>query len=320
MTRRQRLEVVVRWLGIAAAVGMLIVLVMGATVTDTGSAQGCLRSWPLCRGQFIPEFAVSTFIELSHRAVTGVEGILIVLLAVGALVLYGRERPVQVLTPLMVGSLLLQAGMGAAAVMWPQQPVVLALHFGISLIALASATLTALYVGWPRTMRGLQTVRRGLQVGTWGFLVYLYLLIYTGAYIRHAGAGAACLSWPVCGISAPGAAWSAVAANFVHRGAAALAVLFALGLAVGYRRLQPVRTDLFDGGLFLVAALLAQAAAGAFLVATRLGLFGELLHAALSGVAFTTAAYLCLRVALGQWRTVQVRQPTPTPATPPIPV
>jgi cytochrome c oxidase assembly protein subunit 15 len=296
------------WLGIAAAVGMLVVLVMGATVTDTGSAQGCGRSWPLCRGQFVPEFAVSTFIELSHRAVTGVEGVLIVLLAASALALYGRDRPIWVLTPLMVGSLLLQAGMGAAAVMWPQQAVVLALHFGISLIALATATLTALYVGWPKTMRGLSPVSRRLQLGTWGFLVYLYLLVYTGAYIRHAGAGAACLSWPLCGTGASSS------------DAAALAVLLALGLVVAYRRLQPGRLDLFGGGLVVVGALLAQAAAGAFLVLTRLGLFGELLHAALSGVAFTSAAYLCLRVALGEWRAAEATRAPAESSTPAIPV
>jgi cytochrome c oxidase assembly protein subunit 15 len=308
------------WLGIAAAVGMLLVLVMGATVTDTGSAQGCGRSWPLCRGQFVPEFAVSTFIEFSHRAVTGVEGVLIVLLAAAALALYGRDRPVWVLTPLMLGSLVLQAGMGAAAVMWPQQAVVLALHFGISLIALATATLTALYVGWPRTMRGLPPVPQRLRLATWGFLLYLYVLVYTGAYIRHAGAGAACLSWPLCGTGASSSEAAALAANFVHRGAAGLAVLLALGLVVAYRRLQPGRLDLFGGGLVVVGALLAQAAAGAFLVLTRLGLFGELLHAALSGVAFTSAAYLCLRVALGEWRAVQARRASPEPSTPPIPV
>jgi heme a synthase len=307
------------WLGIAAAVGMLLVLVMGATVTDTGSAQGCGRSWPLCRGQFIPEFAVSTFIEFSHRAVTGVEGVLIVLLAAAALALYGRERPIQVLAPLMVGSLLLQAGMGAAAVMWPQQAVVLALHFGISLIALATATLTALYVGWPRTMRGLPAVSRGLQLGTWGFLAYLYLLVYTGAYIRHAGAGAACLSWPLCGTSATGSGLTGLTANLVHRGAAGAAVLLALGLLVSYRRLQPRRPDLFAGGLVVIAALLGQAAAGAFLVLSRLSLFGELLHAGLSGVAFTSAAYLCLRVVLGETRSLETRRASPVP-TPPISV
>jgi cytochrome c oxidase assembly protein subunit 15 len=305
VTRRQRLEAAAGWLGVAAAVGMLVVLVMGATVTDTGSAQGCGRSWPLCRGQFVPEFAVSTFIELSHRVVTGVEGVLIVLLAAAALALYGRERVVQLLTALMVGSLLLQAGMGAAAVMWPQQPVVLALHFGISLIALATATLTALYVGRPKTMRGLPAVSRGTRLRTVGLLAYLYLLAYTGAYIRHAGAGAACASWPLCGSTGSQADAGALAANFLHRGAAGLAVGLAVGLVVAYRRLEPGRRDLLAGGLLVVLALLGQAAAGAFLVLSGFGLFGELLHAALSGVAFTAAAYLTLRVALSGQLTIE---------------
>jgi cytochrome c oxidase assembly protein subunit 15 len=302
VTRRQRLQVAAGWLGIAAAAGMLVVLVMGATVTDTGSAQGCGRSWPLCRGQFVPEFAVSTFIEFSHRLVTGVEGVLIVLLAAAALALYGRDRVVQALTALMVGSLVLQAGMGAAAVMWPQQAVVLALHFGISLIALATATLTALYVGWPESMRGLPAMSRGPRLGTLGFLVYLYLLTYTGAYIRHAGAGAACASWPLCPATGSQADVGAVAANFLHRGAAGLAVLLAVGLVAAYRRLEPGRRDLLAGGLVAILALLCQAAAGAFLVLSGFGLFGELLHAALSGAAFTAAAYLCLRVALSSSR------------------
>jgi cytochrome c oxidase assembly protein subunit 15 len=297
VTRRQRLELAAGWLGFAAALGMLLVLVMGATVTDTGSAQGCGRSWPLCRGQFVPEFAVSTFIEFSHRAVTGVEGVLIVALAAAALLLYRRQRAIQVLVPLMVGALVLQAGMGAAAVMWPQQAVVLALHFGISLIALATATLTALTVGWPRTMQGVPPTPRTLRLATWGYLVYLYALVYTGAYVRHAGAGAACLSWPGCGSSTAPA--SLIATNFVHRGAAGLAVILAVGLLAAYWRAEPHRTDLTGGAVVLLLALVGQAAAGAFLVLSGLGLFGELLHAALSGVAFTAAAYLCLRVTLG---------------------
>jgi cytochrome c oxidase assembly protein subunit 15 len=111
---------------------------MGAAVTNTGSAQGCGRSWPLCNGQFVPEFTVATAIEYSHRAVTGIEGLLIVALSVAMLVLWRREREVQVLVPLMLGALVLQAGLGAAAVMLPQSPAVLASHFGISLVAFAS--------------------------------------------------------------------------------------------------------------------------------------------------------------------------------------
>jgi cytochrome c oxidase assembly protein subunit 15 len=290
----RRLRSAVGWLGLAAAIGMFGVLVMGATVTTTGSAQGCGRDWPLCNGRFVPDFALATAIEFSHRALTGVEGVLIVALTVAVLALYRHHRPVWMLAPLMLGSLLLQAGMGAWAVKYPQQPVVLALHFGISLIALASVTLTALYVRRPDQIRSAPGVWNGLRLATWGLTAYLYLLVYSGAYIRHAGAAGACTSWPICTSGANTTA--GVAVNLAHRGAALAALLLATALLLGYRRLEPARRDLWTGGWVLLATLLAQGGAGAFLVLSRYSLSAELLHAALTGVVFTAAAYLCLRV------------------------
>src|SRR6202158_1537180 len=105
-----------RWLAAATTGGMFLVLVMGAAVTNTGSAEGCGRSWPLCNGQFVPEFTVATAIEYSHRAVTGVEGVLVVALAVAMLTTWRGAREVVVLTALMLGTLVLQAGLGAGAV------------------------------------------------------------------------------------------------------------------------------------------------------------------------------------------------------------
>ena len=52
-------------------------------------------------------------------------------------------------------------------------------------------------------------------------------------------------------------------------------------------------------GWVLLATLVAQGGAGAFLVLSRYSLSAELLHAALTGVVFTAAAYLCLRVTVG---------------------
>src|SRR5215216_4986985 len=134
-------------LAVATTVGMFVVLVMGAAVTNTGSAEGCGRSWPLCNGQFIPEFTVATAIEYSHRAVTGVEGLLVLGLAVAMLRRWGRrDREVVVLALLMCGTLLLQAGLGAGAVLAPQSPLMLATHFGVSLVAFASSFLSAAVV------------------------------------------------------------------------------------------------------------------------------------------------------------------------------
>src|ERR1700730_17325571 len=121
-----------RWLSVATTSGMFLVLVMGAAVTNTGSAEGCGRSWPLCNGQFVPEFTVSTAIEYSHRAVTGVEGLLGVALA-ARMVFFSRRRDgrVGVLVTLMLLTLLMQAGLGAGDVMVPQAPLFLAAHFGV---------------------------------------------------------------------------------------------------------------------------------------------------------------------------------------------
>ena len=137
---------VLKWLSVVTACGMFVVLVMGALVTNTGSAQGCGGSWPLCKGQFIPEMAFQTLVEFSHRAVTGAETVLVLALALGTLVLYRQRREAQVLVPLMIVFLFLQALLGGLAVMFPESPAVLALHFGISLISFASVVLTAAFI------------------------------------------------------------------------------------------------------------------------------------------------------------------------------
>src|SRR5579859_6479991 len=118
-------RVSVRALAALTTCGMFVVLVMGATVTNTGSAEGCGRSWPLCNGQFVPEFTVATAIEYSHRAVTGVEGVLVLALTLAMLSRWRRDGEVLVLVGLMLGTLVLQAGLGAGAVLAPQSAVLL---------------------------------------------------------------------------------------------------------------------------------------------------------------------------------------------------
>ncbi len=288
-------------LGILAAIGMLIVLVMGATVTSTGSAQGCGHDWPLCDGRLIPEFAVSTFIEFSHRVVTAAESLLIVLLAAALLAFWRDRRPIRLLVPVMLGSLLAQALMGAWAVKYPQASAVLALHFGLSLIALAATTLTAAYALQSYAGRvPSEPTPRLLRWAALGNAGYLYLLVYSGAYIRHTGAASACTAWPLCGDTVGSLAF---VVDLAHRAGAGLALLAALALlAMCLTRRRP---DLTFSAIALVGGLLAQGAAGAYLVASGFGLGAELLHAALTGVVFTAACLVCLQVLLARERSRQ---------------
>jgi cytochrome c oxidase assembly protein subunit 15 len=291
------MRVLLRPLSLVATIGMFLVVVMGATVTNTGSAEGCGRSWPLCKGQLIPEFAVTTLIEFSHRAVTGVESILILALAVGMFATLRHYTEVRILAPLMVLSLLLQAGMGAWAVLYPQNPGVLALHFGISLLAFASVTLATTFLGeverqeQPRRQPVSLTYRRF----AWGALLFSLVVVYLGAYVRHAGLDLMCHDWPLCNgklfpLFDPG-----IAVVFVHRLAALILVVWLGVIAVWSSRYRNERPDLARGSLFALGLVLLQSLAGAAVVFTNLGLWSALSHAGIMALLFGSLSYVCLQ-------------------------
>jgi cytochrome c oxidase assembly protein subunit 15 len=312
------MRLALRWLAAATAVGMFVVLVMGAAVTNTGSAAGCGRSWPLCNGQFVPEFTVATAIEYSHRAVTGVEGLLVLSLTVAMLARWRREREIVVLALLMLGTLLLQAGLGAGAVLAPQSAFMLATHFGVSLIAFASTFLSALAV-FARTRASTPGTPAPVRAATWrwqiiGTTVYVLLVVYLGAYVRHAGISLACADWPLCNGQVVPSLEGPTAFVFAHR----LAALGALGL-LAWLALRGERAASLALALGIVQAL-----SGALVVWTRLGLFSTLAHAAIMALLFAALADL-VRVAIlsrDRYATAQgvsTGRATPTESTPPEP-
>jgi heme a synthase len=300
LTDRMNWRATVKALSVVTAAGMFLVYVMGTVVTNTNSGQGCGRTWPLCRGKLIPEFAVKTAIEFSHRAVTGIEGLLIAALAVGALVFWRQRREIQVLVPLMVAFLLVEAILGGIVAVQPKQPVVLAFHFGSSLILLVSVVLTAVVI---LESAGADAVRdRPLPPRfMWavaGMIGFTYVVGYLGAYVGHMDIGLACPDWPLCkGAIVPplhGATGAAVVNVLLHRYSALVLVLGTTALALWARQIRRGRPDLYRASLVALGVLVLQALAGAYLVYSQLGLFSRLIHAGLVAIYFTTLCYLFL--------------------------
>ncbi len=287
-----------RWLAAAATIGMFVVLIMGATVTNTGSQSGCGKSWPLCNGKFVPSMAVSTMIEFSHRFVTSIETVLILSFAAVALYGWRQRKEVKILVPVMVFMLFLQAGLGAWAVMRPQSPEALASHFGVSLTAFASVLLTAAFIF---EQSGFEEIR---QVGVpasykcfaYGVIVYIYLLVYLGAYVRHSNASMACLDWPLCnGKVYPGFS-GAVGVAFAHRLAALAGAFLIAGLLYWSARLRASRPDLYWASVAAMVLVLLQSLSGAFVVWSRLDVFSTLSHAGLVTLLFGSLSYICYHV------------------------
>ncbi len=276
----------VRRLAAVTAAVMFLVYAMGTLVTTTKSGHGCGDSWPLCRGQFIPEYATATAIEF------------VLALAAGVLWLWRARLEIRILAPVMVIALFAEAGLGAALVLLPPTALLLALHFGSSLVLFTSVLLTALLVrqlgDWDNLRdRPLPAGYRWLVFGMAGFT---YVVGFLGAYLRQRGVELACNQWPVCrdGSLLPGAAAGGGIA-FAHRLAALLLALGAIGLFVWGRRLRDSRPDLYHGSQWVLALVLAQALVGALVVWSRVAEVSQLLHAGLVALVFGALCYLCLQ-------------------------
>ena len=190
-----------KWLAVASSFGMLLILLGGALVTKTESGMGCGRHWPGCNGQLIPDvITAEVLIEFSHRLVTGAVGILIVALAIWAWRSLGHVRETKFLSVMAIFFLVLQALIGAAQVKWGQGDFILALHFGISLISFASVLLLTLLIF--EVDRKFDTdkisIGKTLKIHTIGVTLYSYIVIYTGALVRHTNSSLVCNDWPLC--------------------------------------------------------------------------------------------------------------------------
>ena len=289
----------VRRCALLTTIGMFLVLAMGTLVTNTNSARGCGQDWPLCNGKFVPDFAVSTLIEYSHRVVVGPETLLVLLTTAGVLFHWRARREIRLLAPAMVIFLFAQAALGAAAVKFPESPEVLALHFGVSLLSFVSILLTTIFIyelnGWDRLRdtAAPQAFRRLV----FGVTIYTYLVVYTGAYVRHRHVELACGQWPTCnnGQFVPGFN-GAVGIVFTHRVAAIVLTLATVWLVVWARRLRDSRPDLYRGSIAALGAVLLQALDGAYVVYSKVGVISSLLHAAFVALLFGALCYLWLKV------------------------
>ncbi len=281
---------------------MFLVVMMGATVTNTGSEEGCGDHWPLCHGELIPSYSVKTAIEFSHRFVTGIEGILILATAYVALRLRPGRRDIKILVGLMVGTLFLQAGMGAWAVKETQYAGVLALHFGFSLICFASTFLVMVAIldsGKHRTIDRASVPRQFVWLA-WGSMFVVYGVAYLGAYVRHANAELACgVNWPLCnGQTLPGLT-GAEGAHFGHRLAALMSMIVVLGLVYWACRFKDRRPDIYRGTVIAAVLIAAQAGVGAIVVFSWLSIFATLAHAGLMALLFVALCDISRRTM--QW-------------------
>ncbi|WP_433749397.1 COX15/CtaA family protein [Falsibacillus pallidus] len=287
-----------KWFAVLTALGMLFVLIGGALVTKTGSGMGCGRSWPLCEGQVIPShITVAMVIELAHRLVSGSVGIALLILCIWAWKSIGHKRETKFLAIVSLLFLLLQALIGAAAVVWGQSDFVLAIHFGISLISFASVLLLTLLIFEVDQKFEADKLKldKNMKFHIYGVTIYSYIVVYSGALVRHTKSSLVCPDWPFCVNSSPG-----LPGNFYewvqmgHRAAAALIfiwIAYITYLAITRYKEQRI---VYWGWIIAFILVCLQAAAGISVVLTKLNLYFALAHSLFISILFALLSYFVM--------------------------
>lgn len=181
-----------KWLSYLTFVVMFFATFGGTVVTKTDSGLGCGHEWPLCHGEFVPAHTIASLIEYSHRLVSGLAGLTAVAVVVAFHLFAKKRSDLRTYSVLTLIFVLVQAVMGAMAVVYDQSSAVLAFHFGFSLIAFASSLMLALgarrmdklgEASYPSG--GTSRVSATFRGYTWAVTIYSYIVVYIGAYVSH---------------------------------------------------------------------------------------------------------------------------------------
>ena len=130
----------------------VLVIVWGALVRASKSGDGCGSHWPLCNGETLPIAPTAkTVIEFLHRVSTGLDGILVIVLVIWALVAFRRDWLVRFAAAMSLFFILTEGAIGALLVKFElvagnvslNRAVVMSFHLVNTLVLMLFLTLTA---------------------------------------------------------------------------------------------------------------------------------------------------------------------------------
>lgn len=147
----------------------LLVILWGAYVRATGSGAGCGSHWPLCNGEVIPyQPQIETIIEFTHRLMSGLALILVVVLFIWGFRAYSKGHPVRLGVSFSLFFIITEALVGAGLVLLELvandasvgRAISIVIHLLNTFLLLAALTITAYWASGGRAVR----FQRGLDL------------------------------------------------------------------------------------------------------------------------------------------------------------
>ncbi len=134
----------IRWTLLAAG-GTYLLIISGSLVVGSG-ASGTCDAWPLCGGGFGFAFDGLPAIQLLHRGIAAVIGVLIILSLVTVLARHRRQPAVRATVALTLAALAFQVAVGAAVVTLRLPAALRGLHLALASAVWAGTVILAVMV------------------------------------------------------------------------------------------------------------------------------------------------------------------------------
>lgn len=261
-----------RRLLIVTAVTLYTLVVVSGLVRITGSELAC-PGWPLCDGQLVPPAQGGAWLELAHRLLTLVAGVLIVLSALAAWTHRDDATEANMWKPpLLAAGLMVLQHIAGTLVLWMGQPwLFVVVTVGLQTLMLACLLVAIVALTVPDhsdrqpandkemiEARNYRLLVQGTALASW-------ILILVGATVAGTASGMACVGFPDCnGEIIPSTGGLAVVIHMTHRFTAYVVILLMLGIFIftavkRWRDYVLLQWVLLVGGLLMTQATLGGA-------------------------------------------------------------
>lgn len=176
---------------------VFFLIAFGAAVRAMNSGLAC-PDWPLCFGEFIPDYHPQVYFEFIHRVLAGVIGIVTVGLNVWLIFKSQAPRRVKALGAASVLLLLTQIVFGGLTVLLKLQAGVVAAHLAMGTGFFAVLTWLLLTLnGAPKDVL-VERAPRWLRYVSFGFAGAVYTQILLGGLVASNYAALVCTDFPTC--------------------------------------------------------------------------------------------------------------------------
>ena len=265
-------------LALASAISLYVIVLTGAAVRLTGSGLAC-QSWPGCsEGAFFPAVGEHSTIEFGNRVMALFPIVLSLLGWIFAYRTPGLGRWVKWLAAFTFLGTIAQAPLGLLTIRLDLHPLMVATHFLLALVVLASATVVAVEA-WGNAQGRVEPAPRWLRLVGLVLALSCGVLVVTGTLSTAAG--------PHPGDSADiDRFWNLLDAVYLHvRATAAFGLCFLLLLTWLVRNRERAGV-LGPGAVGLLVLLLVQMSVGELQWRNELPWWLVLIHVGLAAAVW----------------------------------